>query len=357
MLCRLWWHQRGRLDTAQGPSLGSRRVKWSKVEGEEEERNQPSSVPCWTTAVHACLWSWTDVPSVDGCSLEALLLLSYSPLLLGRTAWGKKLLLLGKAGRSAYTEFTRVLVLPHVSYPSVYQQSCGGSSHHLMSNEGHLGWATFSPMTPGAGRGYVWQQSVPAQDNQKGVWACSILVLKKDKWQCSLNWLSAYIDFLEMRPLYIQLFLWHRGEEGSRGRQTSKKTFWSPFCRWLHFALTAGWFWWFSMCFLSCDTVILHDHGWCSLLLPTWSLQLLSCSVTQEAECLCQNSCSIWDLTPKKEEFYSPGQQACVNLGVPGRNILGLSFIRTVNYVSSEWWVVIVSCIQILISQENGYNQ
>lgn len=30
-------------------------------------------------------------------------------------------------------------------------------------------------------------------------------------------------------------------------------------------------------------------------------------------------------------------RKRCVNLGVPGRNILGLSFICTVNDVSSEW--------------------
>lgn len=54
-------------------------------------------------------------------------------------------MLLGKAGRLPYAELTGVLVLPQVSYPFAYQQSCEGSSHHLMSNEGHLVRATFSP--------------------------------------------------------------------------------------------------------------------------------------------------------------------------------------------------------------------
>lgn len=70
------------------PSGG--RVEWSKADGEEEEWNQPLSAPCLITPVHASLWSWTDVPSVDSCSLEGLLLLSCSSLLLGRaTAWGR----------------------------------------------------------------------------------------------------------------------------------------------------------------------------------------------------------------------------------------------------------------------------
>lgn len=59
----------------------------------------------------------------------------------------------------------------------------------------------------------------------------------------------------------------------------------------------------------------------------------------------------------RRREFYSPESKPCVNAGVPGRNILGLSFIWTVNDVSREWWVVIVSCIQILISQKYGHNQ
>lgn len=55
--------------------------------------------------------------------------------------------------------------------------------------------------------------------------------------------------------------------------------------------------------------------------------------------------------------FIPLNRKPCVNSGVPGRNILGLSFICTVNDVSSEWWVVIASCIQILISQKYGHNQ
>lgn len=346
VLCRLVASERDAGHCTWTMSVSSGRVKWSKVEGEEEERNQPSSASCWITAIHAPPWPWTDAPSVDGCSLEALLLLSYSSLLLREQLEGKSSYSWEKQ-EGCLTQNSLEWVLPQISYPAEIWGS---------SNEGHLGRATLSPMAPGAGRGYVRWQSVPAQDIQKGVWACSMLVFKKDGWQCSLNWLSVCTDFLEMWPLFIQLFLWHCGEGDYRGRRTSKETFWRAFCRWLYFALTAGWFWWPRTCFLSCDTVILHDHGWYSLLFPTWSIQLLSCSVTQEAVyAKTAAPAEIWH--QRRRNFIPLDRKPCVNLGVAGRNILVLSCIRTVNDVSSEWWVTIVSCIQILISQDYGYNQ
>jgi len=75
-------------------SLRSGRVKRSKADGEQEERNEPPSTPCWITPVHASLWSWTDVPSVDSCSLEAWPLLSSSSLLLGRAKAGGRMFVL-----------------------------------------------------------------------------------------------------------------------------------------------------------------------------------------------------------------------------------------------------------------------
>lgn len=63
----------------------------------------------------------------------------------------------------------------------------------------------------------------------------------------------------------------------------------------------------------------------------------------------------IWH--QRRRNFILLNRKTCVNLGVPGRNILGLFFILTVNDISSEWWMMIVSCIQILISQDYGYNQ
>lgn len=91
-------------------------------------------------------------------------------------------------------------------------RAVGGSSHQLVSNEGHLSRATSSPMAPGAGGSYVWPQPVPTQENQKGVWASSIHMLKKAR-QHALNWLTLPTDFPRIWPLFIQLFLtvWRRG--------------------------------------------------------------------------------------------------------------------------------------------------
>lgn len=144
----------------------SGRVKQSKVEGEEEGRKQPSSVPCWITPVHAYLWSCSlSRQLLTGGSAAAQLFLT-AP---GKNSLREKVHALGKSRKVAFIEVTGVLVLPQVSYPPVYQQRGGGSSRHLISDEGHLSRAALSLMAPGARRAYVWQQSVPAQDSQKGV--------------------------------------------------------------------------------------------------------------------------------------------------------------------------------------------
>lgn len=162
------------LDTAQGPYHSaveeSSRARWKGRK--RREINHLGSL-----LDHTC----PRIPVVmDRCSLSRGLLTGGSAaaqLFLG--APGKNSLK-EKVHAPGKAEHTGGLVLHQVSHSSAYQ-NCRGSFHHLMSNEGHLGRVALSPMAPGAGSGCVWQQSVPAQDNQKGVRACSVLVLKKDR--------------------------------------------------------------------------------------------------------------------------------------------------------------------------------
>lgn len=67
--------------------------------------------------------------------------------------------------------------------------------------------------------------------------------------------------------------------EDCRGRQTSKKTFWIPLCKWLYFALMKEWIWWPSKSPLTHDTVILHGCGWCSRPCLDYPTTLLLCSL------------------------------------------------------------------------------
>lgn len=140
------------------------------------------------------------------------------------------------------------------------------------------------------------------QDKKKGVWGSSVRVLKKARWQRALNWLTYTpyrfpLNLASVHPAVLLTVL----------RQTSKKTFWIPLCKWLYLALMKEWIWWPSKSSLTHDTVILH--GCVDVPSHAWIIQPLSCSVPWEAKCVCQGSCSMWDLTPKEEGILFPWTQ------------------------------------------------
>lgn len=160
------------------------------------------------------------------------------------------------------------------------------------------------PTTPGAGIGYVclYQCNITKRESKLAQYMCW---RKPDN---SMHWIGlASIQISpQIWPLFNQLFLWLCGDEGYRDKKTSGKTFWSPLCRQLWLSLVKFWVWWPSRSSSSHDTMILHRLGSCSLLFLAWNLQLLCCSAAWEAECFCQGSCSIWDLTLKEEGVLFP---------------------------------------------------
>lgn len=338
-------------------SLSSGGIERSKADREEEERNQPPSAHCWITPVHASLWTWTEVLSVDSCSLEALLLLSCSSLLLGRgTAWGRTFM------------------------------SIPGKSRQVASHRAH--WSTgfapgFKPACPlaelwGAAatswwamRGTLAGQHLPPWhlELEEVMFGHSLYRHKKTKRESELAQYTCWrkpdsTHWTDLLSLQISPEFGlcssscssdsvekRATEVGRPQRRTSR----------VHTAdnsILPSWRAGFDLLvgLLYPVTLILHGHGWSSLLFPAWSLQPLSCCRLGGWGFLPRQLLHMRSDTKGGGNFIPPNRKPCVNSRVPGRNILGLSFICAVNDVSSEWWVVIESCIQILISQKYGHN-